>query len=141
MDTKKANGFTLLELMIVIAVMAVIAAAATNLYQKSVIKANRTALETGMTQCAQKLASYKLVNNSYSVALSSVCGSSVYPTTGTALYDLTLDTSVAGAWTLTAAPKSGTKQAGDGGVLLNDQGWRCWTKSATTCTLSSTSTW
>lgn len=142
MNANKANGFTMFELMIVIAVIAVLAAVAIRFYQQYVTKTNRTALETGMTQCAQNLANYKLVNNSYSTTLSSVCGGSVYPLTGTALYDLALDTTtVAGAWTLTATPKSGRKQAGDGVVLLNDQGWRCWTKSATTCTLSSTSTW
>lgn len=144
MRANKVNGFTMFELLIIMAVIGVLAAIATPFYQQYVIRAKRTDLQTTMVHIAQKLAAYKLVNNSYSTTLSNsaIYGATVFPDTGTALYDLTLDTTtVVGGWTLTATPKTGTTQAGNGAVLLNDQGWRCWTKTATACTLSATSKW
>ncbi len=144
MNTNKVNGFTLIEMMIAVAIIGVLAAIAFPSYQQYRIRENRTEVESTMVQIAQKLAAYKLANNNYGVAattMSTLYGTAVYPQTGTALYDLALDTTtVAGSWTLSATPKIGTMQVGNGVVLLNDQGWRCWTK-ATTCTLGSTSNW
>ncbi len=144
MATNTKNGFTLVELMVVIAVIAVLASVSIQMFQKYTIRSNRTDVQTTMTQIAQKLASYKMINNNYNVALSNsvIYGGTVSPLRGVAQYDLSLDTTTTdGAWTLTATPKAGTKQANDGAVLLNDQGWRCWTKTTVACTLSATSVW
>lgn len=144
MGTKKVNGFSLLEIMVVLAILGVVSAIAIPTYQKYVVRTNRTNLQATMLQVSQKLAAYKLANNDYNTTLSNnaVYGSTVFPQTGTALYDLALDTTtVAGGWTLTATPKTGRKQAGNGAVLLNDQGWRCWTQTTVACTLSATSKW
>jgi type IV pilus assembly protein PilE len=139
MTAKKVNGFTLVELLTVVAIISILAAIAVPAYQKYVIRANRAAVQGAMLQIAQKLAGYKMLNNTYSVSLTTIYGGSTYPLTGSTKYNLSLDTTtVAGSWTLTAAPVG--VQAVNGSVLLNDQGWRCWTKGAV-CTLSATSTW
>ncbi|GAC1370071.1 MAG: type 4a pilus minor pilin PilE [Aquirhabdus sp.] len=144
MRANKVRGFTLLEILIAMAVAGVLVVFAAPSYQRYVIREKRTDLQTNMVQIAQKLEAYKLANNDYNTTLSNaaIYGSAVFPQSGTALYDLNLDTTtVAGSWTLTATPKGGATQAGDGSVLLNDQGWRCWTKTTTPCTLSVTSSW
>ncbi len=139
---RRQVGFTMVEILLVLAVVAVLTAISVPVYTQHVVKANRTALKSEMTLIAQKLANYKMVNHNYNITLATLNGSIVYPSQGDTLYDLELDTAtVAGAWTLTAAPRTGSKQMGDGVVRLNDQGWQCWTKTAIACTLSSASKW
>lgn len=126
MNTKKVNGFTLVELMIVVAVIAVLAAIATRFYQQYVIRSNRADVQAAMIQIAQKLAAYKLANNDYNTTLTNnaIYGSpAVYPRTRTTTYNLGLVAS-ASSWTLTATAVG--RQAGNGNLVLNDQGWRCW---------------
>jgi type IV pilus assembly protein PilE len=139
---RRQVGFTMVEIMLVLAVVAVLTAISVPLYTQHVEKTNRTALKSEMTLIAQKLANFKMINHNYNVTLTTLNGSIVYPSQGDTLYDLALDTvSVPGAWTLTATPRAGSKQANNGVVRLNDQGWQCWTKPPIACTLSSTSKW
>ena len=143
MRSNKIVGFSMLELLVAVAVVGVLTAISVPMYQKYVIRTNRTAVQSAMIKISQNLATYKLVNSSYNIGLSSptIYGGSVYPLSGVSTtYNLTLDTiTVPGAWTLTAAPVG--KQLNDGSVLLNDQGWQCWTKTTTPCVLSATSKW
>ncbi|MDE2420528.1 MAG: prepilin-type N-terminal cleavage/methylation domain-containing protein [Gammaproteobacteria bacterium] len=123
------QGFSMLELMVVLAIVAIIAAMSVSFYGRYTIRANRTDVQKAMVQIGQKLAAYKLTNNDYNTTLSNPAiygGSAVYPQSGIALYELRLDTTVAGAWTLTAFPKGSTKQVNNGLLRLNDQGFTCW---------------
>lgn len=105
-----------------------------------------------MMQIARTLASYKLANGNYAGrTATNVYGGTVAPRQGTALYDLSLtdsagvalteSTATTNTWLLTATPKTGTQQAGDGVIKLNHQGQKCWSKTTTPCTLSATSNW
>lgn len=158
MDTNRANGFTMVELLIVIAVIAILAAFAIPFYQQYGVRAQRTDVQTAMIQIAQKLEAYKLANNDYGATNSTagyatnpltnpaIFGFSspntqpVFPQNGTAYYTLTITASPTTSWILTATPRTGTTQAADGPVKLNELGHRCWTKG-TTCTLGSTTKW
>lgn len=62
----------------------------------------------------------------------------IFPTSN-ARYTLTLTTPTDQTWNMTAVPKNA--QAGDGSIILNSLGQKCWAKGVTTCTLSSTSAW
>ncbi|MDE9407916.1 pilus assembly protein PilE, partial [Acinetobacter nosocomialis] len=73
------------------------------------------------------------------------------PIQGTPLYTVNLAPVTAGAlnaeaWILTATPIANTSQSGDGHIVLNYRGERCWTKgtdinSGTACVPSATSNW
>lgn len=133
-------GFTLIELMIVVAIIAIIAAIAYPSYSQYKARTNRADVQNEMMRVAQRMQSYKAVNNNYtSATLMGIGGSSTYPSTSP-VYDLTLQTTVQ-TWTLTARPKTGTSQAGNGVICLNNLGQKYWVKAATACALSVTSTW
>lgn len=136
---KKYEGFTLIELMIVVAIIAILAAIAYPSYTQYKIRGNRADVQSEMMQTAQRLQSYYAINHHYTNAtLDNGLTSKDYPTSNAA-YGLVLNANDQ-TWTLTATPKTNTIQSGNGVVILNSQGQKCWTKG-TTCSASITSTW
>lgn len=137
----RRNGFTLIELMIVVAIIGILAAIAYPSYLNYKVRTNRTDAQAEMIAIGQSLMQFKMTRGNYSNATVAVIyGAAVTPKTGTALYDLTLN--VTGSkWELIAKPRSGTTQAGNGWICLNDQGQKFWAKGATACALSATSNW
>lgn len=142
---KFIGGLTLIEVMITIAILAILAAIAYPSYTKYKIKGNRVDVQSELMRVAGRLQSYKLANNTYaSATLTGVGGTANYPVSGTAYYTITLavDSDNQG-YTLTATPVSTSLQTGNGVVCLNQDGQKYWSQGATTCNdnLSSTSTW
>ncbi|MEB3753254.1 type IV pilin protein [Acinetobacter sp. MD2(2019)] len=144
MQKQNRAGFTLIELMIVVAIIAILAAIAYPSYTSYKVRTNRADVQSELMQIAGSLQSYKLVNNSYKDATISGGGiTENYPTTGTAYYTISLevDKSDNQGYTLTATPAVTTVQNGNGVVCLNQDGQKFWTKGATACVLSNSSTW
>lgn len=139
------KGFTLIELMIVIVIIAILAAFAYPSYTKYNIRTQRIDAQSEMLQIAQRMQTYRAANSSFAGATVATVygGGDTTPKQGTALYKLTFNpvTTTANGWTLIAKPITGTPQAGNGWICLNDQGQKFWAKAATTCSLSSTSDW
>lgn len=129
-STDNSKGFTLIEMMIVVAIIGVLAAIAYPSYQRYVIKTKRVDMMTEMQNIASEIESRKLAQGSYSNALvTGLVGD--YPNQGTALYSVTIGnvTGVSGTeltskWQITASPKSG-QMVNDGTLTLNYQGIKC----------------
>ena len=141
---KSQLGFTLIELMIVVAIIGILAAIAYPSYQQYIIRGKRVDAQSEMLQIAQNMANLKLKQGTYNGAtVTTIYGRAVTPKQGLGLYDLAFDPSptTANEWTLVATPIAGTTQAGDGVICLNDQGQKFWAKAATACALSNTSNW
>lgn len=124
------HGFTLVEIMIVVAIIGVLAAIAYPSYQRYVIKTKRVDMMTEMQNIASEIESRKLAQGRYSNALVTGLGGD-YPNQGTALYTVTIGnvTGVSGTeltskWQITASPKSG-QMVNDGTLTLNYQGIKC----------------
>ena len=135
------KGFTLIELMIVVAIIGILAAIAYPSYHNYKIRTHRTDAQAEMIAIGQSLSQYKATRGNYSNAtIDRIYGNSVTPKQGTALYDLTLNVTDS-TWTLIAIPKSRTSQVDNGNIILNSQGQKCWTKTLVACTPSQASNW
>lgn len=105
MKLKSQKAFTLLELMIVVAIVGILASVAIPSYQESVRKSRRSDATGALLVLANKMERLFTVNNSYATA-TSVAGDN------TDYYTLSI-TKNATTYTLAAAPTTGSAQVGD----------------------------
>ena len=137
MKANKTNqtGFTLIELMIVVAIIGILAAIAMPNYQRYVIRASREAAQTELLQMAGVQEKIYLNSSSYTAAAitaaytgQSVGGLGARSVGGAA-------TSVDGKYNygcvcnaqdfvITATPRAGTPQAADGNLTISSTGQR-----------------
>ena len=101
------SGFTLIELMIVVAIIGILAAIAYPSYQGYVERTNRVDAMSEMHNIATTIESRKLAQGSYSNSLLTGLGGN-YPAQGQALYTITFTPNpLTRQWTITAAPIAG----------------------------------
>ena len=119
------KGFTLIEVVIVVAIIGVLAAIAYPNYQRYVIKTKRTDMMSEMYNIASEIQSRKLAQGAYSNALLTGLGGD-YPKQGTALYAVAITPNpLTAKWVITAAPKANTQMSSDGTLTFNYQGIKC----------------
>lgn len=136
------KGFTLIELMIVIAIIAILAAIAYPSYQAYVKRTNRVDAQGQLLNIAQKLTSYKLANGSfYGAELVKIYGQNQIKNTSQVTYNLSLSdttTDPTHHWKLIATPVN--MQIKTGALSIDHQGQQCWFKD-TDDTSGVCSTW
>ena len=121
---KQARGFTLIEIMIVVVIIAILAAIAIPSYQSQLRKGRRADAQTFMSDIAQKQAQYLLDARQYAIDPNAIKTLGlVAPTSVSDYYTVTV---VAGATTpsyaITAAPIAGKAQVKDGALTLDSTG-------------------
>lgn len=124
----QSRGFTLVEVMIVVAILGVLAAIAYPNYQRYVLKTKRTDMMVEMTNIAAQIESRKLAQGSYANISDSVQADfkGNYPKQGAALYAVTITPiPLTREWTITATPQPNTQMSSDGTLTLNYQTIRC----------------
>lgn len=123
-DPSNQRGFTLIEMMIVVAIIGVLAAIAYPNYQKYVIKTKRTDMMSEMQNIANQIQSRKLAQGNYSNALVTGLGGD-YPKTN-AFYTVSFTPNpLTSEWSVVAIPKPNTQMRSDGTLTLNHQGIKC----------------
>jgi type IV pilus assembly protein PilE len=124
---RSASGFTLIELMIVVVIVAVLLGIALPAYQNQILRGHRAASKAEMMEIANRQEQYLLANRSY------VGGVPNVEATGITEFSYTLPADVASRYTfslstisgsaapyfiISATPKLGGPQAADGPTAL-----------------------
>ena len=118
----RQSGFTLIELMIVVAVVAILAAIAFPAYNEHVRKSRRAQAKADLVELAQVLERYHTVQNTYVGADLPFTQS---PRDGTAHYALSFtEAATAGAFVLQAVPATPAQGLDSCGPLTLDQAGR-----------------
>lgn len=124
-----ARGFSLIELMIVVAVIGILAAVAYPSYTNYVIKSNRSAAQAFMMDIANREKQYFLDARQY-LAIDADSGFTTLnmsiPNEVSGFYDIRVPsatvTTSPPAFSVTATPKTGTRQVPDGALTLTHDG-------------------
>lgn len=130
---QKHRGFTLIELMIVVAIVAILAAVAWPSYQEQIRSTNRADAQGALLGLAQAMERHFTQNGNY---LGAAAGGNddgspaIFPTQSpldgsNKTYDLTIDVSDDGDTYLLFATPRGT-QVGDGQLRLSSSGEKAW---------------
>lgn len=123
-----SRGFTLVEVMIVVAILGVLAAIAYPNYQRYVLKTKRTDMMVEMTNIASQIESRKLAQGSYSAISDKIQTDFAgdYPKQGAAMYEVTIaPIPLTSQWKITATPKQTNQMSSDGTLSLDYQTIRC----------------
>lgn len=118
---KKHKGFTLIELMITILVVAILASIAIPSYREYVIRGNRTAAQAAMMEIATQQQQFFVANRAY--ATEEQLGFAL-PTEVAENYDveITLDDGPPPSFEITFTPNPESGQASDVTLTLNSEG-------------------
>ena len=134
---QKISGFTLIELMVTVAIVGILAAVALPSYRSSVLRSARSEGKSALLEAATRQEQYYLDNKTYTAVMTDLgLSASPYITEG-GNYSVSAAAStgktIATSYTLTAAPQGG--QADDthcGSLTLNSNGVKgaastdCW---------------
>ncbi len=131
MNSRRMNGFTLIEILIVVAIIGILAAVAIPNYSKYVVNGSRSGAQTELLQLAALEEKIYLNSNSYSANVTSAYDGTA--TGGLGSTGSTKDgkytfsvTSTGQTYTLAATPVTGSTQASDGILSISENGKRLW---------------
>lgn len=126
------RGFTLVEIMIVVAIVAILASIALPSYQQYVIRSSRQAAQAELVDLSGLQEKIFLNSNGYSTSVTNAYNGNAAGGLGATSgmtkdgrYSLSLNVNGA-SFTLTATPVSGGPQAGDGNLSITSTGVRLW---------------
>lgn len=129
----KHRGFTLIELMIVVVIVAILGGIALPSYQDHVVSSRRADAQGALMGLSQAMERYYTERGTYVGAADGSNVPTVYPSTSpsdgsTVQYNLRVTTLTATNYVLTATPTGG--QAGrDGNLTLDSLGAKTWTNA------------
>jgi len=128
------RGFTLLELMVVLAIVAILVGIAVPSYSVYVRKAERKAAMAALQGLAQAMERFYAQSNSYKDAADENGVPRHFPATspldGPAKYNLRITAADDSSYTLQAQPIDGKGQEQDGMLQLDSTGQRAWDRNA-----------
>lgn len=124
---KKGRGFTLIELMVTVAIVGILTTIAYPIYLHQLIEGRRSAAESTLMDIAQREQQYFLDQRQYAGGTSTSAVSSslnvTFPSSVTNFYSITVATGTAPpTFTATATPLTGTAQASDVTLTIDQTG-------------------
>jgi len=143
---KAQRGVTLIELMVVAAIVALLAAIAYPSYTRYIIKSKRSVAQSALLQVADRQQQFFMDNKTYSANLANLGypadpyvvdddGKSTIAGDVDAVYSISLSNVTATTWTATAAPLHGqlTRDTNCGSLNLTQAGTKGQTGASTNC--------
>ena len=114
MPSPRQSGFTFIELMITVTVVAILAAVAIPSYGDYLTRSRRNDARISLAQSAQWLERFRAENRGVYTNAALQPGTEVSPVSGRAMYDITVAVGGGGTtYLLTATPRGGSPMAGD----------------------------
>ena len=121
---KRQQGFTLVEVLIVVAIVGILASIAIPSYREYLIRSNRTDAQAYLMELAQRQQQYLMDARAYAGDAETL-GASQPDSVGDN-YDVVIETgSNPPTFTVTASPSSSI-QSGDGDLSIDQAGVRAW---------------
>ena len=118
---KRKTGFTLIEVMITVAIVCILSAIAMPIYSNFLIRGHRAVAQAHLTDIAMKQQQYLLDSRIYAATLTQLHMS--VPSSVSAYYTITIDNSATPPFfSATATPIVGTRQASDVTLSINNVG-------------------
>lgn len=130
--TNRQQGFTLVEMLIVVAIIGILAAIAIPSYQDYVVRTKRADMMVELQNIGRQLESrklavgrggYRILAEKNNKAIQDLLGD--YPRSGNASYQITIRNLASGNWELTATPNAASTQSKDGSLTLSVNGKKC----------------
>ncbi len=134
MKRTNAQGFTLIEMMIVVVIVAILAAIALPSYQEHVVRSARVQAQAELLELSSLQEKIFLNSNAYCASVTAAYNATsagglgrTSGKTNDGRYDLSLDiTTPSQTYVLTATPVSASSQADDGIISVSESGQRIW---------------
>ncbi len=137
---KREFGFTLIEVLITVAIVAILASIAYPSYQDSIKKSRRAEAQNALQGLAQAMERHYTSEGTYASAdgndsdITSAKAPAIFPAeapldSGQKTYDLRIISADRSSYTIQAIPKDPGPQKGDGLLELKDTGERGWDRN------------
>lgn len=144
MKFHRNNGFSMIELMIVVVIVGILAAVAIPSYRSYTIKSSRAAAQTELMQLASL--QEKIYLNSSAYACNAIAtpyngnstGGLGVGTSNDGKYTFALSACATNTYTITAVPVATKAQAGNGCLAIQENGSRLWYEGHDNCTGTAT---
>lgn len=124
MTQRKSQGFTLIEMMIVIVLMGILAAIALPNYQSYLRRATCEDAKATLAGAANAMERFRAQNSTYVGSNLAASGYNQSPVDGKAQFNIVPANETANAYLLTATPAAGGRLVGRGTLTLSSSGVR-----------------